>query len=171
MIKYSDESKKTSAPQHVKIKNGSFLRVQIVAAEVDRASCSIIEPVFKAEAGIKHHFTISTADKYKNKIDHGGVRIEAQAWKEYLPEGSDDVLLEFDVKDRQNGLYDVFYTGRMSGTYISEISVNGEKVDALSPKLTILPGLTDPSACIFDGEVRSFVLSRNSLWPYNANST
>ena len=166
VIKYSDESKKTNAPQHVKIKNGSFLRVQIVAAEVDRASCEIVEPVFKAEAGMKQHFTISTADKYKNKIDHGGVRIEAQAWKEYLPEGSEDVLLEFNVKDRQNGLYDVFYTGKMSGTYISEILVNGEKVDALSPKLTILPGLTDPAACIFNGEVRPFALSQNGLWAH-----
>lgn len=156
IIKYSDENNKAGkqeqAPQQVKIKNGQFLRVQIVAAEVDRSSCTISDPHFTAEAGIRSHFTIITADRYKNRLHKGGVRIDVQAWKEYLPEGSDDVLLECEVEDNNDGSYHVHYTGKISGAYVSEISVNGEKVEALSQKVTILPGLTDPTACIFEGE-------------------
>ncbi len=157
VIKYSDESKKVSRdiPQQVKIKNDYKLRISVVPAEVDRASCSIVEEgeaPFEAEAGYKQYFTIVTRDKYMNRLAEGGVRIEAQAWKEYLPEGSDDVLLDFDIVDNKDGSYYVYYTGCISGTYLSEITINGTKVDVLCKTLTILPGLTDPSSCTFKGK-------------------
>ncbi len=155
VIKYADEKKITKdVGQEVKIKGGG-LKIRIVPAEVHRASCIIAEAsdqLFQSEAGTKSHFTIITADKYNNRLDHGGARIEAQAWKEYLPEGSDDILLDFKIVDNKDGSYFIYYTGRISGTYLSEISINGEKVESLSKKLTILPGLTDPSACVFEGD-------------------
>ena len=103
---------------------------------------------YEATAGKKARFTLYAADEFLNRLYVGGHNFDIEGYLEFLPpEVEDDVFLDMDMADQDDGTYLVKYVGEQAEKYVIEVSLDGKVIPEIHLNPEIKPCITDKSCC------------------------
>ena len=102
----------------------------------------------EATAGKKARFILYAADEFRNRLYVGGHKFDIEGYLEFLPpEVEDDVLLDMDMTDQDDGTYLVEYDGEQAEKYVIEVSLDEQVIPEIHLNPEIKPCITGKSCC------------------------